>query len=200
MAIYATVEQIKSLGFQTDAPASIDTTVWELLADAASREFDSLCEVRENFFQAAEYDDSEPTPLPVYTNRTFFGNGTTILKLEPFIELNPSAPVTAEDDFAYDIPAYIISGDSLLWPRSPIGQWTADFVFTVSAQWGFLMIPADITLAVIKLALNAWRLSDPVNAEQTESNLEAVIDGLPASVWPIVEKYRQKYSQRAIFA
>src|SRR5690606_11094442 len=139
------------------------------LTESASREFDSLCEVRENFLQDGEYDDSEPTPLPVYSSRVFFGNGTWILKLEPIVALNPSSPITAEEDFAYDIPAYVVSGDSLIWPRSSSGNWTADFTFTVSAQWGFPSIPPDIRLAVAKLALNAWRLSVPVNAEQTES-------------------------------
>lgn len=201
MADYATVEQIQSLGLQTDAP---DESVWELLATAASREFDTLCEVRENYFAAIEEEAT-------YSNRDFYGNGSDFIRLDPYTELNPVDPVLVDQNSSYSLPDYRISDGGLLINRegypsassfviNRFSGWRPGVKITVSAIWGWTETPADIVVAVSKLAVNNWRRSDPVNAENTESSGEPLIDGLPASVWPVVEKYREKHSQRALFA
>lgn len=202
MADYATVEQIKSLGLQTDAP---DDSVWELLAKAASRKFDTLCEVSDNFFATAQSPAS-------FTTRDFYGDDTDFILLDPFTELNNVDPVVIDPESSYDLPPYQVSGGGLLIRRGAYPSiderffpnrftgWRSGVKVTVSANWGWVETPADIVVAVCKLAMQAWRLSDPVNAEVTESSAEPLIDGLPASVWPTVEQYRKKFSQKAIFA
>lgn len=209
MSDYATVAEIKSLGLQTRAT---DENVWTLLAAGASRDFDRLCEVPDDFFAAAAYDDEEP-PEPIYADRVFIGDGTAYLKLDPFVTLNPDEPIVIDPDFAYAVPTYHVNGRMLIvlsktqlqpielsaYPGRFAG-WKQGVKITVSAHWGFAAIPADVKLAVCKLAMHAWRLSDPVVAQDTGAVVEDLIDGLPQSVWPIVEKYRRIYTRAAAFA
>ncbi len=207
MALYATVAQIKGLGIQTDAPATA-TTVWDDLAEAASRMFDSLCEVEEDFF-AEENGLTE--------DRDFIGDGTAYLKLPPYVDLDT---VTINDgtievpDYTTDnVPDYYAKDGTLIvldktkqqtalsafrWNR--FTGWPDGAQIRVSAIWGFAFVPKDIQIAVSKIALNQWRLSDPVNAENTNATAEPLIDGIPASVWATVEKYREKYSRKCLFA
>lgn len=209
MALYATVQEIKGLGLQTDAP---DNTIWDLLAEGAARQFDRLCEVKDNFFAAAEMDDSEP-PEPVYSSRTFIGDGTAYLKLDPFVELNPVTPIVIDAAYSYPIPEYTVVDRTLVVLnrtkyQEPIASafpnrftgWKQGVQVSVSAHWGFTTTPAEVKIAVCKLALISWRLADPVNAENTAAESEPLVDGIPASVWSVVEKYRERYSEAALFA
>ena len=207
MALYTTVEQIKALGIQTDVPATA-TEVWEDLAEAASRMFDSLCEVSEDFF-AEENGLTE--------DRDFIGDGTAYLKLPPYVDLDSvtmNDGTIADPDYTDDnVPDYIAKDGMLIvlsktvraaptsafYPNRFTG-WPDGAQIRVAAVWGFEFVPADIQIAVSKIALNQWRMSDPVNADNTNATSEELIDGIPASVWATVEKYREKYSQRCLFA
>lgn len=207
MALYATVAQIKALGIQTDAPATA-TEVWDDLATAASRMFDSLCEVSDDFF-AEESGLTE--------DRDFIGDGTAYLKVPPYVDLDT---VTINDgtietpDYTTDnVPEYIAKDATLIvlektkmaapysafYPYRFAG-WPDGAQIRVAAVWGFEFTPVDIQIAVSKIALYQWRISDPVNADNTNATAEPLIDGIPASVWATVEKYKAKYSQRCLFA
>jgi hypothetical protein len=207
MADYATVEQIKGLGIQTDAPATA-LTAWEDLATGASRLFDTLCEVSEDFF-AEENGLTE--------DRDFVGDGTAYLKLPPYVDLDSitinDGTIAVPDYTTDNVPDYIAkdgmlivlektkqgSLDSAMY-RNRFTGWPDGSQIRVSAVWGFESTPKDVQVAVAKIALHHWRMSDPVNADNTNATPEPLIDGLPASVWPTVEKYREKYSQRCLFA
>lgn len=207
MSNYATVEQIKGLGIQTDAPATA-LTVWDDLAEAASRMFDRLCEVTDDFF-AEESGLTE--------DKDFIGNGTAYLQLPPYIDLDGvtinNGTVAAPDYTTDNVPDYIEQNGALviLDKVRPIADyhaiynnryagWPHGAQIRVSAVWGFEFPPKDVQIAVSKIALNQWRMSDPVNADNTNATSEPLIDGIPASVWATVEKYKEKYSQKWLFA
>lgn len=214
MADYATVAQIKGLGIQTDAPATA-TTVWDDLATGASRMFDKLAEVEDDYF--AQGDVVDPV---TYSVKNFIGDGTAYLKLPPFIALNPVDPVTINNGTILlpsystsNVPEYVAVDKHLVVlsrttggyfgsyfdGRNRFTGWPERSQIKVSANWGWSAIPKDVQIATAKIALHNWRISDPVNADNTEAVSEAIIDGLPASVWAIVEKYRRKYSEQFIF-
>lgn len=209
MADYATVTQIKGLGIQTDAPATA-TTVWDDLATAASRMFDKLVEVQDDFFATAN---------GTYQDRTFIGDGTAYLRLPPYVALADANPVMInegtpeeEDYIADNVPEYaeqdgmlvVLTRTRGVWPYyggvARFTGWPVGKQIEVSANWGFTATPKDVQIAVSKLALFHWRMSDPVNADNVNATAEPLIDGLPASVWPIVEKYRDKYSRKFFVA
>lgn len=206
MGNYATVEQIKGLGIQTDAPATA-TTVWDDLATAASRMFDRYCEVEDDYF--AEEDGTTD-------DKFFIGDGTAYLKLPPYVDLDSvvinEGTITVPDYLATNVPEYIESNGSLIildrvkgiWPHfggvKRYEGWPLGKQIRVSAIWGWIEIPKDVQIAVSKIALATWRMSDPVNADNTEATAEPLVDGLPASVWAVIEKYREKHTQKFMFA
>jgi hypothetical protein len=194
MADYVTSELIASFGHEFQALA--DTTAIDLLVTSASRLFDNLCEVSENFFAAA------PDPA-VYSDRTFYGNGTGYLQIHPYTALNPVDPVVIDPDYAYDVPAYIEQDGMLViygtYLQKRVG-WSDGVGVTISANWGFPSVPSDVQLAVIAIAYQQFRTSDP------SFSIISGIEGsqvasfrLPAIHQATVDSYRAKYSQEGLF-
>jgi hypothetical protein len=70
----------------------------------------------------------------------------------------------------------------------------------LSARWGFSEVPADLKLACIQIALYIWRQSDPSFAGISNADNQLILRELPPSVVLTVEKYRQKYTRREVFA
>lgn len=202
MADYATATQIK--GFSADASQNtkLDSTQWELLATAASRHFDRLCEVEDDFFKLADAE---------FVERDFYGSGTAYLTLPPFTALNGTDPVVIEDS-VYEVPEYVVVGNQLVikdltrslnineyyWSRN-VG-WKDAVKVTVSAKWGFAAVPKDVTLAVIQIALLFWRQSDPSFATIANADNGLAEEQIPPFAMSVVKAYREKYSQRSLFA
>lgn len=95
MGLYATQEEITAFAQE----ASPDPEVWTQLAGAASRFFDKLCEVPTDFFAAAG---------GTFTARTFYGDGTAYLRLDPYTALNTVTPVVIvdADNVSQEVPEY----------------------------------------------------------------------------------------------
>jgi hypothetical protein len=216
---YATTQEIAAFAQEF----SDDETVRALVATAASRLFDNLCQVEENFFSAAEANA---------TGRDFFGDGTAYLKLDPYVSLGVTDPVAIvdNDDNAQEVPDYfeqngylVIKGygqgiptrDVLNAPSnfeglsnwnaapsdsSPFAGWAKDFKITVTARWGFTAIPADVKQAVIQLAIHLWRMGDPAFTAISQSGQPYQPPAVPNQVKEIADRYREKYSQVALFA
>lgn len=211
MADYCTEAQAKSLGVQTDA---LLAATWPLLITSASRLFDKLVEVDDDYFAVG--DLTEPY---TYSDRTFVGDGTAYLKLPPYIELNPTDPVTInegtidDEDFIIDnVPDYAEQNGYLVvlgrttghWPHfggvHRFTGWPDGKQIEVSANWGFTAIPSEVTRLTAHLALFLWRNGDVQAADGIDVVTPALIDGIPAVVWSGIEAYKRKYSQAAIFA
>jgi hypothetical protein len=196
MADYVTSELIAAFGHQFDGLA--DSSAIDLLVTSASRLFDNLTGVSENFYAAASSD-----PV-VYTTRTFYGNGTGYLPIDPYTALNPVTPVVIDPDYAYDVPTYIEQDGMLVIYGSYMDKrtgWTDGISVAVSANWGFAAVPADVQLACIAIAMQLWRTADP--SFSIISGLEgaaAVRIRLPDIHQAVVESYRGKYSQEGLFA
>jgi hypothetical protein len=188
MADYVTTEQVAFLAHEFDTA----TDRAALLVTAASRLFDNLTVQRENFYQQAD-----PTTPTVYTTRTFYGNGTGYLQLDPYTALNPVNPVVVDADYTYEIPTYIEKDGMLVVYSTYLGRrtgWADGVSIAVSANWGFAEIPADVTLACAHIALHLWRTADPAFA--VISNAEGAATRpltLPRIARDVIDTYKGKY-------
>jgi hypothetical protein len=201
MSDYATIEQIQALADEPDSTASPDA--WELIAGSASRLFDKLVEVPDDFFAVAG---------DTATARTFYGDGTAYLQLAPFVATPtpvvdiPGGEYTVEaDDFTVKDGKLIFlnltrrMSDTQYPPYDRFTGWHDAVAVEVTAKWGFSEIPKDVTYAVCQIALWLWRQRE--EAVAITANLEGITaKELPVSAQTVVDKYREIYSQRALFA
>jgi hypothetical protein len=186
MADYVTTDEVGYLGHEWDAthPRA------DLLVTAASRMFDNLTGVGVNYYQAA------PNPA-AYSTRTFYGNGTGYLPLDPYTALNPVNPVVVDAAYAYDIPTYVQQDGMLVLYGSYLERrsgWVDGVSIAVSANWGFASIPSDVSIACAHIALHLYRTADPAFA--TISNAEGAAARpitLPRIARDIVDTYKAKY-------
>lgn len=198
MSDYATTEQVAAFAQEFDA---LGTAGQDQLISGASRLFDRLCEVEDDFFAAAAGE----------SDKVFFGDGTAYLKLPPYVSLgtDPIVIVDINDD-ELEVPDYLeqdghlVIRDEGIRARSVVPDtftgWPLNQEITVSANWGFATVPSDVTQAVIQLAILTWRQSDPAFARMSQSGQVVEMRELPLVVQNTIEKYRQKYSKTAIFA
>ena len=213
MADYVTSSVVSSFGHEFAGLS--DPTAVDLLVTAASRLFDNLCEVEEDFFA--------PAPDPVdYTDRDFIGNGTAYLRLLPYTALNDTDPVlmnegTIEDPsyVSTNLPDYIeregglVVLDKTLRTNYDTSYYTGVNRFVgwpdgkqirVSANWGWTETPADVQLACVHLCYHLWRTADPAFAVISSADGTVRATPIPAVVKATVDKYRAEYSQKALFA
>lgn len=212
MSLYATANQIRAFAQQPDALAGGEGgDNWTLLATAASRLFDKLTEVPDDFYAVTSGS---------FVNRDFIGDGTAYLKLDPYTALNDTDPVLINDNTIDDpeftsenVPDYV-NRDGMLVVLSKTNQggnsrvMADNFRFTgwpdggqirVSAKWGFAAIPQDITFAVIQIALQMFRTSDPAFAIVSGTD-KAIGPTYPKFVTDTVEQYKGQYSRVFVFA
>lgn len=191
MADYVTTDEVAELAHEFTTNAALA----DALVTRASRLFDNLTGVTDDFYQAA----ASPA---AYTNRVFFGNGTGYLMLDPYTALNPVNPVVIDPAYAYDIPAYQERDGMLVFYGSFIQRftgWNDGVAVTVSANWGFPTVPPPVAQACAALAIHLWRSSDPAFA--TISNAEGAVQAeLPEIARNIIETYKAKYMPGFAFA
>lgn len=163
-----------------------------LLIERASRIFDQLCGVESGHF--------EPTSGTA-SARTFYGDGTYFLKLDPYVagSLNATITVpsqyTAPDFIERDGYLQITSSDGIPLSRSYYGSvegWWMNVPITVSAKWGFSATPQDVKYAVIELSVNLWRETDPANIKLINLEGQPLREKYPPRVKMIADKYRAK--------
>lgn len=202
---YATGQEIAAFAQEfTDDPDAQD-----ILAGAASRIFDKLCGVEDGFFLPAGN---------AYSLKTFYGDGTAYLKLPPYTAINPSTPVVIynDEDETVEVPDYV-ERDGFLVIRGYVNGiptrdlmdaaltdsfngWPVNDKITVSAKWGFTETPADVKQAVIQIAINNWRASDPAFTSISQSGTPNTLPEIPAQAKEIADRYRDAYNAKAVFA
>jgi hypothetical protein len=202
---YVTTTQVGSFAHEF---AALDAPGQTLIVTSASRLFDNLCEVEEDFF--AEEDGTTE-------DRYFIGDGTAYLKLPPYVDLDTVAlndgTVDVPDYTADNVPSYIEQDGMLVvldktklqepeaasYPNRFTG-WPGGVQIRVSAIWGFATVPSDVQLAVIHLALHLWRTADPAFAVISNAAGDALASRtVPKVAQSVIDKYKAKYSQKAIF-
>lgn len=188
--------------------SAADSNKKSFAVSSASRIFDRLCGVSDDYFAAAS-----GTPSAKIIN----GNGTTILPLPPFVgslgsviyedgtddeetvlttyyklkgeypyQVLESVPFSNYDAFRpYLYDRYYANG----WKYRYL--WRLDKNYTVSADWGFSAVPDDVKAAVIQIAISLMSDLDTAKTERLESKTHTA-DHLPAnSIAALtVRKYR----------
>jgi hypothetical protein len=154
----------------------INPTLETQLSEAASRLFDRMCEVPDDFFQVAS---------DTATERTFLGNGANLIQVPPYLAGSLDSVLVAGDSTEIEASELgTVPRQMLVWPGSsgatiplfltdptnwPIypriganarGGWPEGSVVTVTAKWGYEAVPADVRRACIMLAFQMYRQSD----------------------------------------
>lgn len=137
----------------------------------------------------------------VATNKTIYGQGTSYLKLPPYVPGTLDDEITVPD--AYTTPDFIEKDGYLILTDSngvlPQGQyryppyatgWWEGVAITVSAIWGFEATPADVKLATIELVINLIRETDPATLKLTDLEGQPLREKVPPRVFEIARRYR----------
>lgn len=190
--------------------ASADSTKKSFAVTSASRMFDRLCGVDDNYFAAAGVSA---------TNKVILGNGLTILKLPPFVgglgvvtyedgtdeeeivdtdlfTLKGTSPNQFLETYrknslsGFDYLDYVREFDSN-WGWFNRSTWIENKSYTISARWGFTAIPDDVKAAVIQIAISLMSDLDTAKTERLESKTD-VKDHLPSGSIAalVVSKYK----------
>lgn len=166
----------------------------EALIEQASRMFDLECGVPEGYFN--------PSPIPIATEQTFYGDNTHYLRLPPYIPGSLNTAITLPE--GYTAPTFtelngylVLNSGGVLPPYSRFHSylwsgWSPGVSVTVSAIWGYRETPADIKMAVIELVINLQRETDPANVKLTNLEGQPLRESLPPRVREVIRKYRFK--------
>jgi len=177
------MKYISSLKLQdnTIAPESSDDSVFDDYAEGASRLFDLLCEVDDNFFAPAGSSATE---------ETLFGSGVDMMRLPPFVAGSIES-VTIDGD-ALDAADYRVKDEFLIYKDGT--EFDVDSDIVVTAKWGFASVPAAVQTVVQELANYLWRNKDPMFAKISDVEIETA---LSPTTNAIIKKFRDKYSRSA---
>lgn len=135
--------------------------------------------------------------------RTFYGDGTNYLKLDPYVAGTLNATMTVPT--GYTAPTYVerngylILSDSTgtLVPGYWSTGWQMGFPYTVTALWGFASTPADIKAAVIEWIINVWRETDPAGLKLVGLDGQVLRENMPPRVALIAKSWRVKGAEVA---
>jgi hypothetical protein len=143
--------------------------------------------------------------------RTFYGDGTTKLRIDPYIAGTLNTTITVPD--GYTAPEFIEKEGFLV--RTVNGVivdptyggyyglfgacgWIKGLPVTATALWGWNGTPEDIKLATIELAVNLYREVDPANMKLTGMDGASLREALPPRVKGVIAEY--KFSEaKAVF-
>lgn len=202
MSLYATKAEIQD---QAVVPDSLRSRSWDGLIAGASRMMDQMCGVSADFFAKAGSSA---------TSRTFYGDGTAFLRLDPYAAA--TTPVLTMET-GYDEPTWIEQGDEgcqfLIvneelkrqdlteydsWANRFTG-WPDRVSVAVSAKWGFTEIPDEVKQATIELAIAMFRRNDPAKLRLNNIDTGYVRESLPATTKAVCARLKAKYSRDSAF-
>lgn len=173
--------------------ATLPNPECEALIEQASRFFDRYCGVPEGYFN--------PPLYPVATDKIVYGDGTNFLRLPPYVTGSLDTNITFPS--GYTAPTFIERDGYLIlsstgvmthriapFPHPYYSGWYSGVPITVSAKWGFEETPADVKLAVIELAINLWRETDPASLKLVSIDNQPLRESIPPRVAAIAKRYR----------
>lgn len=188
---YCTPKEVRDVGTQL---SRVDDEVMKAFIERCSRFFDHLCGVPDEFFESA---DGEPRA------RTFYGDGTNYLRLDPYMPGSLSIAVPS----GYTAPSYIERNGHLLITTTDVGAlagqlppfpswwntgtgWWSGLPITVTARWGYAATPADVKMAIIELVINVLRETDPADLNLFDLERQPLRERVPPRVEQVAEFYR----------
>jgi hypothetical protein len=192
--MYVTAEEFRGEGsmpmIAQATESAIPDDALEVLIERASRYFDLLCGVEPGYFDAAGSSA---------TARTFYGDGTHFLKLDRFVPGTLSTTISVPS--GYTAPRFterqgylqLAGEDGIPLTRSRYAcaeGWWPSVPITVTARWGFESTPEDVKHAVIELAVNLWRETDPGNVKLVNLEGQPLREKYPPRVKEIADRYR----------
>lgn len=150
----------------------------------------------------------------VATARTFYGDGTAHLKIDPYVPETLSTTITVP--IGYTAPEFIEKDGYLVQATSDgfslsnnvlasftnrgvfSSRWQEGMPITVTAKWGYATTPADVKMAVIEWAINLWREVDPASQRLVNLDGMALRESIPPRVREVAKRYRIKTAE-AVF-
>lgn len=190
MGQYATAVQFRAFAFQSVAA---DDAKYDALLLRASRLFDRACETEDDHFAVAGAASA----------RTFYGDGSTYLRLDPYVA---GSLTTVTMPTGYEVPDRVELGrdgsfylvrtfnedGTLYTDRSILSRpgWLVGVPVTVTARWGYAAIPDDVVHVVIQKAIHLWRTNDP--AQQKTADVDEQSKQEPEDWERVAEKYRER--------
>lgn len=216
MGAYVTTEDIETQGFQI---AERDKDRLEPLCEMCSRFFDMACGLPAGYFAPSASGATA-------TSRDFWGDGTELLKLDPY---NGTPTVTMPT--GWTVPDYVeltgqtlrsdgfnfglirtygdsdtrvnafvsgsLTGDSLMFNQFYSPiGWPEGIKVSVSAIWGYSAIPFDVKLAVIETTIAALRGVDQAYARVT--NLETNTVTNAGALTPRAQLIAERYNHMRV--
>ena len=178
---------IETLNLMDNAVASeaSDEAVWAEYALGASRLFDLLCDVEDNFFAKAETGTSE---------KIFFGNGIDMFRLPPFAA--GSVTQVKIDNEIIQASNYRITGivgAQFLFDRRYFqSTFDTDEAIKITARFGFPEIPQSVKIVVTELANTLWRFRDPLFAKISDVEITKEVSPTTAL---LIKKFRDRFHQ-----
>lgn len=184
---YCTIKEVRAVGTQL---ANCDDDTLNAQIERCSRFFDHLCGVSDQFF---EKSTTEPS------TRMFYGDGTSYLRLDPYVAGSLSISVPS----GYEAPTYIERNGYLLLTTRDVGAivsqlppwcmgtgWWSGLPITVTARWGYAATPADVKLAIIEMVINVLRETDPANLNLLDLERQPLREKYPPRVKQVADFYR----------
>lgn len=186
MGAYVTIEEIAPYGWQVGED---DLIFFDALRVRASRMFDILAYVGEDFFQAGS-DTAE--------SRTFYGTDSVYLYLPPYYDL-----VSVTMPSSYTVPSYAEidgclrtkSSDGILFEPNAWNRtvWASGVPITVTAKWGFRAIPDNVKQAVAELIIAVWRTKDSAFLKAVDLDTRQVlVNAIPERTKLIANYYQSR--------
>lgn len=162
----------------------VPTLKKDLLISSASRQFDRLCNVENDFFALAS---------DTATEKIINGNGLGLLPLPPFTD--SLASVTFENELI-DSDNYLVKGSSpnqfLAFPNFSNYSnsdlfahtyqqfWRINKPYTILAKWGFAEIPKQVKMGVVEIAISLSSGLDVAKAltlDESFSKIPMIVPG-----------------------
>jgi hypothetical protein len=190
---YCTAAEIREAGAQIGTTTFTDNYL-NAVIERASRFFDHLCGVEDEFFEPAEVAASA---------KVVYGDGGPYLRLPPYIAGTLNTTLSVPD--GYTAPTFterdgylILTSESsgALLTRSVVGLcyggWWNGLPITVSARWGYEATPADVKLAVIEMVINVLRETDPATLNLLDLERQPLREEAPPRVKQVAEFYQMQ--------
>lgn len=140
----------------------------------------------------------------IASNRTFYGDGTNYLRLDPYVAGSLNTTITLPDGFTaptfaerdgYLVLAGTNGSISAFAPSVFTFGWQRGVPVTVNALWGHSATPEDIKAATIEMAINLWRETDPAHLSLIGRDGFILREQLPPRVAGITKRYQLKVAE-----
>lgn len=187
---YCITDEVRAIGTQLSTSAVSDDALGEVV-ERASRFFDRLCGVADGYFEPAD---------SATTTRVVYGDGGSYLRLPPYVAGTLSTTLGLPDGYTApefaERDGYLVlkaSNGSLL-TREVTGHtdygWWSGVPVTVTARWGYATTPPEVKMAVIELAINLVRETDPAELSLLDLERQPLRERVPPRVDQVAKFYR----------